>query len=262
MVDLARYGPWAVIAGGSEGVGSAFADKLATEGFNLVLIGRKEEPLEDTAKRARAKGAEVRTLPLDLTASDMQRRVVAVTEDVDVGFLIYNAGANAYGTHFVDGELDRFRTVVDLNTTSRLALCHHFGGKMKRRRKGAIMLVGSFSGYNGSPYTSVYNAAKAFSRVFAESLWFELKQYDVDVVEFVVGGIRTPAMMRRGMQFGPETSEPEDIAQEGLDHIADGPVWNSEAAGGAQRAVDLSSWPRDPIISAAADGLKQIGLYP
>jgi short-subunit dehydrogenase len=260
-VDLARYGPWTVIAGGSEGVGSAFAAKLASEGFNLVLIGRKVEPLEETAQQARAEGVEVRTLPLDLTASVMEDRVRAVTDDVEVGLLIYNAGANAYGTSFVDGELARFRTVVDLNTISRLALCHHFGGRMKQRRKGGILLVGSFSGYNGSPYTSVYNAAKAFSRVFAESLWFELRDYDVDVVEFVVGGIRTPAMARRGMIFGPETSEPADIAQEGLDHIGDGPVWNSEAAGGVGRAKELSGWPRDPVISAAGEGLRRLGLY-
>jgi len=261
-MELARYGPWAVIAGGSEGVGTAFAEQLADDGFSLVLIGRKPEPLEETAAAARARGAEVRPLSLDLTVPDVLDRVRAVTDDVNVGLLVYNAGANGYGSLFVDGDLDRFRTVVDLNTTSRMALCHHFGGAMAERGRGGILLVGSLAGYYGTPYSSVYNAAKAFSRIFAEGLWYELGTRGVDVVEFVVGGIKTPAMARRGMKFGPETSEPEDIAREGLAHIADGPVYNSTAGGGQERAEQLASWPRQPVVEAAREGLRTLGLYP
>jgi short-subunit dehydrogenase len=261
-MDLAQYGPWALIAGGSEGVGSAFAAKLAADGFNLILTARKPEPLEEAASVARAAGAEVRTIALDLTAPDMMTPVREATDDVDVGLLIINAGANGYGKPFVDGELDRFRVVVNLNTTSRLALCHHFGGRMKERQRGGIILVGSLAGYAGTPNSSVYNAAKAFSRIFAEGLWYELQPHNVHVVEFVVGGIRTPAMIRRGMKFGPETSEPDGVAHEGLDHITDGPVWNSELAGGVETAERLSSYPRIPLVNANADNLRTLGLYP
>src|SRR5262245_36522601 len=62
MTDLSRYGPWAVIAGGSEGVGAEFAKQLADDGFNLVLIARKPGPLDDTARLCREIGAQVRTL--------------------------------------------------------------------------------------------------------------------------------------------------------------------------------------------------------
>lgn len=260
-MDLARYGPWAVIAGGSEGVGAAMAAQLAGVGFDLVLVGRKPEPLAETAEVCRGHGADVRTLALDLTAPDMTERLAAATDGLDVGLLVLNAGANAYGAPFVDGDLERFGTVVTLNTTSRMALCHHFGRALKARGRGGILLVGSFATYNGSPYIAVYNAAKAFSRIFAEGLWYELAPFGVDVVEFVVGGIRTPAMARRGMKFGPETAEPEDVAREGLAHIADGPVWNSELAGGQATAERLGSWPRQPVVSAAGDALKALGLY-
>ena len=261
-MDRAQYGPWALIAGGSEGLGAAFADRLAHDGFNLVLIGRKVEPLEETAGRARVSGVEVRTLAIDLTAADLLPRIRTVTDDIEVGLLVYNAGANAYGSHFVDGDLERFNAVIDVNTRARLALCHHFGAMMKRRRRGGMLLVGSLAGYRGSPHNALYNAAKAFTRIFAEGLWFELKPFNVDVVEFVVGGMRTPAMARRGMQFGPETAEPDQIGAEGLDHIGDGPVWNSEAAGGVEQAEHLNSFPRPPIIEEAAEGLTRIGLYP
>jgi short-subunit dehydrogenase len=261
-VDIERYGPWALIAGGSEGLGSSLAQKLAADGFNLVLLARKPEPLEGTAAAARAAGAEVRVLALDLTVPDALDQVRAVSDDVEVGFLIINAGANGYGAPFVDGDLQRFRIVADLNTTSRLALCHHFGGRMKERRRGGIMLVGSLAGYAGTPNSSIYNAAKAFSRVFAEGLWYELRPHGVDVVEFVVGGMRTPAMARRGMKFGPGISDPDDVAQEGLDHMTDGPVWNSELAGGVSRAEELSRFPRPPIVEANAQILRDLGLYP
>ena len=68
-------------------------------------------------------------------------------------------------------------------------------------------------------------------------------------------------MARRGMKFGPETAEPEAIAAEGLDHIGDGPVFNSELAGGVAKAEELSAWPRGPVVSAAGDNLKALGLY-
>ncbi|MDV3208324.1 MAG: SDR family NAD(P)-dependent oxidoreductase, partial [Rhodococcus ruber] len=70
MIDVKQYGPWAVIAGGSEGVGSAFADELSKAGLNLVLIARKPGPLEETAEKVRGNGVEVRTLALDLLADD------------------------------------------------------------------------------------------------------------------------------------------------------------------------------------------------
>jgi short-subunit dehydrogenase len=72
VTDLGNYGPWAVIAGGSEGVGAEFARLLAAAGLKLVLVARKPGPLEDTAQECREHGVEVRTLAVDL-AVDLQR---------------------------------------------------------------------------------------------------------------------------------------------------------------------------------------------
>src|SRR3954452_17294909 len=94
MTDLAKYGPWAVIAGGSEGVGAEFARMLAEDGFNLVLIARKDGPLQDTAQRCRDLGVEVRALSLDLLEPHAVSRAVEATSDIEVGLLIYNAGAS------------------------------------------------------------------------------------------------------------------------------------------------------------------------
>jgi NADP-dependent 3-hydroxy acid dehydrogenase YdfG len=61
-LDHTRYGPWAVVTGGSEGIGATFAQLLAEAGLNLVLIARKPQPLEDTAAACRTLGVEVRTV--------------------------------------------------------------------------------------------------------------------------------------------------------------------------------------------------------
>src|SRR5579862_6842773 len=91
-----RYGPWAIVAGGSEGLGVAFAHRLAEQGLNLLLIARKPEPLERLANDVReAYGREVCSLSVDLTLSDATDRIVAAISGRDVGFLVYNAGADS-----------------------------------------------------------------------------------------------------------------------------------------------------------------------
>ncbi|WP_405698590.1 SDR family NAD(P)-dependent oxidoreductase [Streptomyces coelicoflavus] len=259
MIDKSVYGPWAVVAGGSEGVGAAFAEQLADAGINLVLIARKQGPLHETADRARARGVEVRTLALDLLDLEALQAVRAVTDGLEVGLLIFNAGANTYGHDFVTGDLDGVQGVLDLNITAQLALTHHFGALMKERRRGGIMLVGSLSGYLGQARISVYSAAKAFSRVFAEGLWLELREYDVHVLELVLGVTRTPAMERAGLRMdlpGLRVAEPDDVAREGLDHLADGPV--RVAGGNVETAERRSGFPRAELVLGAHEASQRL----
>jgi uncharacterized protein len=260
-IDLRRYGPWAVVAGGSEGLGSSFAEQLAEGGMNLILVGRNPESLALTADRVRSKSVEVRSLALDLLAPEMVQRIQEVSADVEVGLLIVNAGANNYASVFVESDLDEVVPVVELNTVTRLRLAHHFGQGMMCRRRGGMVFVGSIGGYRGSPWNGYYSAAKAFGRIFSEGLWFEMRPFGVDVVEFVVGAMRTPAMIRRGMIMGPHVADPKIVAMEGLAHIGDGPVWTSEIAGGRSVAERLTGFPRAPIIAEAYEGLKANGMY-
>ncbi|MGY1812492.1 SDR family NAD(P)-dependent oxidoreductase [Blastococcus sp. SYSU D00820] len=252
MIDSSQYGPWAVIAGGSEGVGSAFATQLADAGINLVLIARKPGPLAETAAAVKERGVEVRTLELDLLDPGALAAVREVTDGLEVGLLIFNAGANSYGHEFVTSDLQRVQGVIDLNITSQLAMAHHFGARMKERGRGGIVLVGSLAGYMGQADMSIYCAVKAFSRVFAEGLWLELREYGVHVLELVLGVTRTPAMERAGLDFslpGLNVAEPEDVAREGLEHLADGPVWI--AGGNARTAEKRSGMDRAGMVLGA-----------
>lgn len=259
MTDVDRYGPWAVVLGGSEGVGASFAHQLAEAGFNLVLVARRPEALAATAESVRATGADVRTLSLDLTDAQAVPALVDATADLEVGLLICNAGANSYGHRFLDGELNGFQGVIDLNITTPLALAHHYGRLMRARGRGGIVFVGSLAGYVGAARESIYGAAKAFGRIFAEALWLELRDHGVDVLELVLGVTRTPAMERAGLNFdlpGLNVGEPDDVAREGLAHLADGPVW---IAGGNDKIVEMRSSPdRATLVLRSHEAMRRL----
>ncbi|WP_026918669.1 SDR family NAD(P)-dependent oxidoreductase [Gordonia shandongensis] len=258
-VDPDRYGPWALVVGGSEGVGAEFAEQLADAGLGVVLVARTEATLRETADRLRDRGAQVRTVAVDLLAADAGDRIAAVTDDLEVGLLILNAGANTYGHPFVGGDLARHTDVLTLNVVRQMELVHRYAAPMRERGRGGVILVGSLSGYVGSPHEGVYAASKAFSRVFAEGLWAELAPHGVDVVELVLGVTRTPAMARAGLDFdlpGLRVAEPRDVAAEGLEHLADGPVW--VAGGNYPMAQKRSGFPRDRLVAGAAAAVAEM----
>lgn len=226
-VSYGKYGPWAVVAGGSEGVGAEFARLLAGSGVNLVLVARKPAALEATAQECRELGVEVHTLAIDLVDAGSVANLIALTDGLEVGLLIYNAGANTCSEEFLDADLADFQRVIELNITTMMTLVQHYGRAMRERRRGGILLVGSMAGYLGSVCHTVYGGVKAYGRIFAEGLWLELRDHNVDVLELVLGVTRTPAMERVGLNFdipGMKVADPAEVAREGLDHLADGPV--------------------------------------
>ena len=234
-MDLAKYGPWALITGGSEGVGAEFARRLAADGFKLVLVARKVEPLEELAAELRGKGAEVRTLSADLSKPDVLGRIREVTDDIEVGLLVYNAGANNIRGLFVDLPAEVTQAVIAINVLGQANLSRHYGALMKPRGRGGIILTGSSGGYLGSPTLAAYTAAKAFSRIFSEALWLECQPLGIDVLHLVIGFTATPAMARLGMPI--ELAEPcDNVAREGLENIANGPVWIVSTPGNVDRA--------------------------
>jgi short-subunit dehydrogenase len=239
-----RYGPWAVIAGGSEGVGSEFAALLARAGINLVLLARKPEPLRETEIRCRELGVEVRTAIVDLTSPTMIDDIDAAVAGLDVGLLIVNAGANSYHHEVAGADLAGLQSVVDLNVTAPLALAHRFAGPLADRGRGGIIIVGSMSGFTGSAGLSVYAGAKAFSRIFTEGLWVELREHGVDVLQLILGATRTPAMARVGLNFdamGGRVSDPETVARLGLEQLPNGPVQVIDT----NAVVELPAQPTD-----------------
>jgi len=252
--DAATYGPWALVVGGSEGVGAEIAFRLADAGVSSVLIARKTGPLEETAEAVRAKSVECRVLSVDLTEPGAADAVSGACEGLDIGLVILNAGANTYGAEFAESDMDRVQQVIDLNMTAPMHIIRNFAPALKARGRGGIVVMGSMAGYLGHADMSIYSAVKAFSRVFVEGLWLELREYGIDVVEVILGVTRTPAMIRAGLDMdlpGMTVSEPADVAEEVLESLTLGPV---HVIGGEanQKQVEWSSGTNRAKIVAGA----------
>ena len=250
MVDAAKfgakYGPWALITGASEGTGEAFALRLADEGLNCVLVARREGPLADLAERVRARGVDCVTAALDLTAPDATDRIVAAVDDREVGLLIANAGADTNASLFLDTGVANWEALVTLNVVTTMRNCHHFGQAMRARRRGGIVLVGSGACYGGLHGLGVYCGVKAFDLCFGEGLWAELRHHDVDVLNLILGRTDTPAHRRlaerNGQTLPDGMASAEDVARIGLEQLPHGPTYNwgqpNDMAGYAPNSPD------------------------
>jgi short-subunit dehydrogenase len=222
-----RYGPWAVVAGASEGVGAAAAIELAGRGLDLVLLARNRELLDALATDLRQRHrVQVRTLPVDLTRSDAVELVLEVVDDLEVGLLFYNAGAAGSTGTFVDQELAHALRMIALNCTTPTALLHALAPAMLERGRGGLVLVGSMGAFAGQPYVASYSAAKAFQVNLCEGLWVEMHERGVHVLNAVIGSTFTPARERRlGVHFDDTIDmTSEAVAGEIIEHIADGPT--------------------------------------
>jgi uncharacterized protein len=187
-----RYGPWALVAGASVGLGEAFARALASRGLHLLLVARRLEALEALAADIRrTDGVEVRTEALDLGHPDVAERALRLASGVEVGLLVYNAAHSVIGP-FVDHPLAEQLRVVDVNCRAPLALAHVFGRPMAARGRGGLVLMTSLAASQGGPRLASYAASKAFNLVLAEGLWAELGPSGVDVIACRAGATRTP----------------------------------------------------------------------
>jgi len=224
------YGPWALIAGASEGTGASFARQIAAEGVNCILIARREGPLAELADELRGMGVEAVTASVDLSADDAAERLAGVAGDREVGLLIFNAGADTNGSQFVSNDLANWDALVARNVVTVMRACHRFAGPMRQRGHGGIILVGSGACYFGLPGISVYGATKAFNLVLGEALWAELRPHGVHVLNLIMGKTDTPAhrelMDKLGVPFPDDAADADEVAALGLARLPYGPVHN------------------------------------
>lgn len=253
----ARYGPWALIAGASEGTGAEFARQLAAAGIHCILVARRDAPLAALADELRRDhGVEAVTASIDLSAPDAVEQLAAAAGDRELGLFIANAGADTNGSAFLDTELPAWDALVQRNVVTVLRACHRFAGPMRQRGRGGIILVGSGACYGGLPGISVYAASKAFALVLGEALWAELRPHGVDVLNLIMGRTDTPAhrelMARLGVPFPEGTASAAAVAALGLERLPFGPVQNWGQADDEPGMEDKSAAQRRARIEAIA----------
>lgn len=258
MTFVEQYGPWALIAGASEGTGASFAWQLADKGLNLVLVARRQQPLEGLAGAIRARaGVQCITATVDLSTETSSSRLAEATGNCDVGLLILNAGADANGSMFLEQDLANWEALAMRNVMTVMRTCHLFARPMRERRRGGIIIVGSGACYGGLPGLAVYGATKAFDLVFGEGLWAELRPYGVDVLNLILGKTDTPAhrelMARLGLPFPDDCASADEVAAKGLERLPQGPVLNWGLSDGDPGYAGTSATARRQRILAIAE---------
>jgi short-subunit dehydrogenase len=219
-----RYGTWALIAGASEGLGAAFARALAKQDVNLVLVARRKEPLEALAEEVRAaSGMEVRCYDGDLASAPFLEKLRTECRSLDLGVVVCNAAQSPIGD-FVTRDTDDLSRVVDVNVRAPLLLLRGLLPEMVSRKRGAVILMSSMTGHVGTPRIAAYAASKAFLRVLAESLWYELKDKGIDVIACSCGAVRTPGYATAAGREAPGTLNPDRVVKRAMLGLGAGPV--------------------------------------
>ena len=222
-----RYGRWAIVVGASEGVGACVAEELAAGGLDLLLIARNATLLDEVAAALRSRhDVQIRTHVQDLTAPDAVEQILAASDGLEVGLLVYTPGAVHNADLFLDQPLGLSMRMIHLNCTVPVALAHALTPAMRDRGRGGVVLVGSTGCFVGGPHIVAYSASKAFQVNLVEGLSAELGPHGVDVCSAVIGSTNTPARARTlGVAYdATQDMNSEDVARDLVAHIGDGPT--------------------------------------
>ena len=227
----AKYGQTAMIAGASEGLGAAYATALAKQGFDVVLIARRVEPLKALAAQLESDyKVQGTVIACDLADKDATEQIKLALGDKQIDFLVYNACVSYIGP-FLETDIETHLRIAEVNMITPMKMLYHFGAEMLRRRRGAIVMMASMAGLQGSGYLSTYGATKAFDRIFAEGLWYEWKNKGVDIIACCAGATATPNYLntnpKKTSMFEPKAQIPEDVVAECFTKIGQTPSYIS-----------------------------------
>jgi short-subunit dehydrogenase len=208
-----------VVTGASSGIGAALARALAGSGRKLVLIARNPERLDAVAEACRARGAECVTASIDVRDSERLLAFLGeVNNNADVDLLIVSAGI-LDGRH-VDTTVETrtaARQVVEVNLLSAIDTIHAILPGMRRRRRGAIALVGSLASLNPLPDAPAYSASKAGLMSYGLALREAVEAEGIRVV------VACPGFVSTGMSSIHRGPRPGEIsAEEAATHILRG----------------------------------------
>lgn len=193
---------YAVVTGGTSGIGYELAKLLAKDGYNLVIVARNEQELNTVSRELNTKfNVDVITMPMDLfdpkNAFEVHEQVKK--RDIDVAILVNDAGQGQYG-EFIDTNIEREIDIINLNVISLVILTKTFLQDMRERGSGRILNLSSIAGKIPGPWQSVYHGTKAFVQSFTEGIRSELKDTGITVTALLPGATDTDFFNKAGMQ--------------------------------------------------------------
>ncbi|MEO5999970.1 MAG: SDR family oxidoreductase [Chitinophagaceae bacterium] len=216
---------YALVTGATSGIGFELAKLLAQDKYNLIIAGREQMSLDQTANELSKYNIEVVTIVKDLFDHDSPFQLYQEVKEkgIEIDVLINDAGQGQYG-EFVDTDIDREIDIIQLNIISLVVLTKHFLRDMVSRGSGKILNVASVASKIPGPYQSVYHGTKAFVHSFTEAIRSEVKDSGITVTSLLPGVTDTDFFNKADMEDSKvvkegKKAEPADVAKNGYDAL-------------------------------------------
>ena len=220
---------FALITGGTNGIGYELAKLLAKDQYNLVIVARNQDELESTARELKDEyNIQVHTIAKDLIEKEAPFQVYeeVKAKGIQIDILVNNAGQGEYG-EFIHTDIHRELDIVQLNIAAYVVLTKCFLKDMVARKEGKILNVGSIAGEMPGPWQAVYHGTKAFVGSWTEGIRNELKETGITVTVLLPGATDTDFFAKANMEnskiYQPDSlADPVKVAKDGYDALMSG----------------------------------------
>ncbi|MGC1816599.1 MAG: SDR family NAD(P)-dependent oxidoreductase [Casimicrobiaceae bacterium] len=220
----------AVVTGASSGIGRSYAERLASDGMDVVAVARGADRLDALKRDFESRGARIRTIVADLARAEDVQRLSSELAKFPVDLLVNNAGLAHY-MPFAQLPVERARELVDVNALAPVLLTRAVIPGMIERGRGAIINVASLLAFSAAaraphlPQRAIYAATKAFLVTFTEILAAELAGTGIKIQVVCPGVVRSEFHSRQGIDMSQvPRMEPGQIVTASLSDLERGVV--------------------------------------
>lgn len=207
----------AIITGGSSGIGRDMAYYLSSMGYDLILVGRNKDKLNEVKNNIKTK---VKIYDMDLSKEDNVYKLYNEIKDEDIDILINNAGFGLFG-NFIDTSLDRELEMINLNIISLHILTKLFLIDFVKKNKGYILNVASSAGFMAGPKLSTYYSTKNYVLKQSLAIYEELRHMNTNVKISVLcpGPVDTNFNKVAGGSFNTKSATSEYVARYAIEKM-------------------------------------------
>ena len=212
--------PLALVTGASSGIGRAYAERLGADGYDLVVVARRADRLEELKRRLESEhGVSVRPLVADLSTASGRHNVDAAAADPRLEMLVDSA-ALAHYMPFLNLPPETAEELVNLNVLAPVRLIRAALPGMVERGKGAVISLSTLLAFSATsenpnfPQRAVYASSKAFLLMFVQLLAAELRGTGVKVQVVCPGIVKTEFHTRQNIDMSARPRlDPEDVVK-------------------------------------------------
>lgn len=202
-----KAGDWAVVTGASEGIGQAMSLDLARRGFNVFAIARTKSKLDALVSEIEKFGVKGKTYSFDFgeATPESYGDLFKALDEINIAVLVNNVGVNYEYTNYLDQvDVSTDLRLLKVNCETTIRMTKYVVPKMKEKKCGAILMLGSVSAVTPAPLLATYAGTKAFNLSFGSGLHYELKEFGIDVLAV------SPNMVVSKMTQGRSSRKPRE----------------------------------------------------